>query len=439
MRKHLIKNVILSTITILLTFLLLFSISCQNKRENKEQIQENVIPVLVKRAYNGTLESYIESDAKVEYKKMSNISFQVSGRIKDILVQEGERVSKGQLVASLDKDLYFQQLQQAYQATLAAKANYDQAVYNLKIQKVQANSDLDKAQLALKQAEENLKLTEAVLYQAKRDFERYQNLYQQGVISTQQFENTKIQYQNALTNYYNAKLTYLQAKESLKVAKLNEERILIFENQAKAAYSSYLSTLENYQIIKNNYKYTDLLSPVNGIVLKKHQEIGSVVNPGMPIFTIADPQSKIVKCSISDTESKKIKPQSKAFVIFKDKTYDVIISKIYPNLTSIGQAFIEAKFINPNNELTHNDYVNLKIQTRITKGIIILRQAIIYSEEDTYVYVVSNDIAQKRKIKIIDNYGNLSVVEGVQEGEMIVIDGQYFIKDGDKVRAKEDK
>lgn len=416
----------------------LFSCSNEQKVNLRDERSENVsTPVLVKKSYLGTLDTYLETDARVEFEKISNISFQVSGKIKDIFVKEGDRVNKGQILASLDKTIYNQQLQQMYQTVLATKANYEQSVYNLKIQKIQIESEFTKAELAYKQALENLYLAQTFLYQSKNDFERYSKLYEEGVISSQQFENIKIQYQNNLTNYYNTRIALQQAEQNLKVARLKKERISIFENQVRFNYSNYLSSLKGYQIAKENLKYTDLYSPISGIILKKYQDVGSVVNPSLLVFTIGVPESKIVKASISDIDAKKIKPNSKAFVNFKNKKYDIIITKIYPNINYIGQSYIEARFIEPNNDLNHNDYVNLTIVTDSIYGVIIPRQAIIYSEQSSYVFVVENNRAIKRNIKIISSSGELSVVEGIKPGQKVVIDGQYFIKDGDLVKVIE--
>ncbi|MCX7759084.1 MAG: biotin/lipoyl-binding protein [bacterium] len=427
----------------LIFLFIFFSLSSCSKENTKlssnSKPEKYLVPVLVKESYFDTIDTFLEADARVEFRNISNLAFQVSGRIQDIFVQEGDIVEKGQILASLDKTVYNQQLQQSYQNVLAAKENYEQAVYNLKIQRIQADSDLEKANLSYKQSQENLYLAQTFLYQSKNDFERYSKLHQEGVISSQQFENIKTQYQNNLTNYYNAKIALQQSKQNLNVAKLKKERISIFESQTKAAYSNYISALKNYYIIKENFKYTDLYSPISGVVLKKYQDVGSVVSPSSVIFTIGLPQNKVVKASISDVDAKKIKPNSKAFVIFKNKQYEVIISKIYPNINYIGQSYVEARFVKQNNELNHNDYVNLKIVTRSITGVIILRQSIVYSESSPYVFIVKDNKAVRKNIKIIDSSGDLSVVEGIEPGEKVIIDGQYFVKDGDNVKVVERK
>lgn len=427
-------------IILLFTFVLFSLISsCSKSNTNIKNLKEEVeISVLVKDAYIGTLESYLEADARVEYSSISKVSFQVSGKIKEIFVQEGDVVNKGQIIASLDKNIYNQQLQQAYQNIVATKANYEQSLYNLKIQKVQAESELERAGILLKQNYENLKLVETLLYQAKKDFERYSNLYNQGVISNQQFENIKIQYQNSLTNYYNARLSLQNAQENLKVAKLKNERISIFENQSKSAYSNYIAAIKNYEIVKENFKYTDLYSPISGVVLEKYQDIGNVVAPSLPVFAIGK-LPKVIRASISDVDAKKIKTNTKAIAIFKNKEYPVIINKIYPSSNTIGQVSIKAQFLDPNNDLSHNDYVTLRIITKSTKGIIILRQAIVYSENEAYVFVIQNDRAIQKKIRIIDSSGELAVVEGINEGDKVIVDGQYFVRDGDRVKVVERK
>jgi multidrug efflux pump subunit AcrA (membrane-fusion protein) len=421
-------------------FLLIFLSGCSKKetKQNSTFKDELIIPVLVKKAYRGELDIFLETDAKVKYDKISNLSFQVSGKIKEIFVKEGQVVKKGQLLAKLDEETYNYQLQDSYQRVLAAKANYEQAVYNFKIQKINALSDLNKAQLALKQAKENLYLAETLLSQSKRDFERYSELYREGVISSQQYENVKISYQNSLTNYYNAKINLETQKENLSVAKLKNERVSIFENQMKAAYFSYISALKNYEIIKENFQYTSLYSPYDGIILDKYKDVGEVVNPSVPVFAIGFTNSKSVEATISDLDAKNIKPNSKAVVVFKDQQFPVVIEKVFPSVNSVGFSIVKAKFKQPNN-LNHNDYVNLKIAKNTLRGLIILRQAIVYEESGPKVFAVENNKAIKKSIKIIDSYGDYAVIEGIEEGEQVIIDGQYFVKDGDQVKVVEKK
>ncbi len=434
--KILIYSVFWTFLVILTpSFFFLSSCSKANTKQSKVTTSEE-ISVLVKRAYLGNLDIFIDSDAKVEYRKIVNLSFQVSGKVSKVFVSEAQKVQKGQLLASLDKEVYNFQLQQAYQNYLASKANYEQAIYNYKIQKIQIDSDYKKALLSLKQAKENLYLTETILYQSKKDFERYNKLYNEGVISAQQFENIKIQYQNALNNYYNAKTVLQQMEDNLEVLKLKKERLAIFENQAKAAYWNSFSAYKNYSIIKENYKYTDLYSPFEGIILKKNIDEGTVVNPSFIALSIGDPNSKIVKASISDIDAKKIKIPTLAIAYFKNKEYPIKVNKIYPNLNSVGFSYIEANFLG-DNELNHNDYVNIKIVTKSVRGILIPRQALVYSDKEIYVYVVENGKAVKKTVKILETSGDLCVVEGVEEGEKVVIDGQYFLKEGYTVKEVE--
>ncbi|MFN3995651.1 MAG: efflux RND transporter periplasmic adaptor subunit [bacterium] len=430
--------IIFLLLLMLLFFFSSFLASCsKEQRTRKMKSEVETVTVLVKKSYFGSLDTFLEIDAKIDYKTISNVAFQVGGRVDKVYVDEGDFVRKGQIIASLDKYSYNQQLEQANQAVMTAKANYDQALYNFKIQKAQIESDFEKATLLVKQYKENLKLAETLLYQAKKDFERYSKLYEEGVVPSQQFENVKIQYQNSLTNYYNSKLALKQAEENLSIASLKKERLAVFENQLKAAYSQYLASVKNYNLIKENLKYTDLQSPVDGEILKKNVEIGSVVNPGLIAFVIGDPKTKIVKASVSDIDSKKIKLPSPAIVTFKNKEYKVMVNKIYPNLNSIGQNYVEAYFVDNNNELSYNDYVNLKILKKSVKGIIVLRQAITYEESGAYVFIVENNVAIKKKVKIIENYGDLAVVEGIENNQYVVIDGQYFINEGDMVKVVE--
>jgi multidrug efflux pump subunit AcrA (membrane-fusion protein) len=148
----------------LLSLILLNIFSCNsNKVQDKVSVKgESKTPVLVIEAKKGSLSNFLDIDAKVVYKITSNLGFKINGKVKNVYVSEGQQISKGQLLAELDIEAINYQIRQAYEAYNTAKSNYEQALSNYNIQKVQVDSDLAKSIIAINQAKTNVELTKTI-------------------------------------------------------------------------------------------------------------------------------------------------------------------------------------------------------------------------------------------------------------------------------------
>jgi multidrug efflux pump subunit AcrA (membrane-fusion protein) len=426
-----IKNLKLLYLFLFIFFILFNIYSCNSSKvvnKNTDKT-ESKTPVLVIEVKKGSLSNFLDIDAKVVYKITTNLGFKINGKVSKVYVSEGQYVKKGQILAELDTESINYQIKQAYEAYNSAKSNYEQLLSSYNVQKVQVDSDLNRSIISINQAKANLELTKTVLYQTKKDFERYTILYNNGAISTSNYENIKVQYQNSLTNYYNALYALEQAKENYNVAKLKKDRLKIIENQVNSAYYNMQNLYNAYQLALTYLNDSKLISPIGGVVLKKNIDIGSIVSPSLIAYIIGDEKSKVIQANISDTDSKKISVNSLAYAYFNNKQYTVKVSSIYPALNTSSTYTLEAKFLEPNN-LNQNDYLNLKIITLTKEGFIIPRQAIIFSENKNYVFIVKDNKAYKKEINILLTSGKNVLVDNLEEGDLVVIDGQYFLVDG---------
>ncbi|MGB9637984.1 MAG: efflux RND transporter periplasmic adaptor subunit [bacterium] len=426
-----IKNLKLLYLFLFIFFILFNIYSCNSSKvvNTNTDKTESKTPVLVIEVKKGSLSNFLDIDAKVVYKITTNLGFKINGKVSKVYVSEGQYVKKGQILAELDTESINYQIKQAYEAYNSVKSNYEQLLSSYNVQKVQVDSDLNRSIISINQAKANLELTKTVLYQTKKDFERYTILYNNGAISTSNYENIKVQYQNSLTNYYNALYALEQAKENYNVAKLKKDRLKIIENQVNSAYYNMQNLYNAYQLALTYLNDSKLISPIGGVVLKKNIDIGSIVSPSLIAYIIGDEKSKVIQANISDTDSKKISVNSLAYAYFNNKQYTVKVSSIYPALNTSSTYILEAKFLEPNN-LNQNDYLNLKIITLTKEGFIIPRQAIIFSENKNYVFIVKDNKAYKKEINILLTSGKNVLVDNLEEGDLVVIDGQYFLVDG---------
>lgn len=203
---------------------------------------------------------YLKFSGVIEGKEIE-VSSKIAGLIKEIYVDEGDKINVNDIIAVIDCSDYEIQKKQI-------EAMVESAVANLKIiEKGARSEDLRVAEEAKKQAETNLR-------SAEKDFNRAKRLFEEKSITEKQWEDARTRYEIALANFK-------QAEENLKKMKkgAREEEM----EMARAKVKEAMALLES---IEKRIKDCEILSPSEGIVSVKLREKGEMVNAGTPIVKI---------------------------------------------------------------------------------------------------------------------------------------------------------
>ena len=204
-----------------------------------------------------------------------DLSFKLSGIVSRMLVQEGLRVKKGQVVAVLEhRDLENQRA--ALQARLKqAEAIRDQAGAALKLLKAGSRAEV------IAQARAQLAQAESLLWQAARSWRRFKPLYRRKVISGQSRDKTRAEYLAAAAAVKRAREFYLQVKKGARPEEIEQARAKLAS--AKAAVDAVAAEIA---LIETRIGYCTIRSPIDGYVLVKSIEQGEFVTAGTPVCTI---------------------------------------------------------------------------------------------------------------------------------------------------------
>ena len=315
--------------------------------------------------YSGTIEA-----------TQSNLAFQVSGRIIRVLVDEGHKAAKDQLLAELDPEEFLARRDQAeanltlaretlneleallavYQNTLPAEV--ERAAAGVKALEAQRNEleagyrtqEVEQARLTLQAAEINLE-------EARKDKNRFDTLFSKGTVSEKTKEAADVRYEIALKAYERSKEAHdlmkqgfrresiesAQAKLAegravLKQAKSNLKKIEATTKQVNAAKAQVDAAAAALELAKIQLGQTQLKAPFQGTVTSRNMEPGEVVSPGREVLSLSDLSSVDLKVFVDETEIGKIKPGQKVEV----KT-DTFPDKVYPGRVA---------FISPEGEFT---------------------------------------------------------------------------------------
>ncbi len=262
----------------------------------------------------------------------SIVGFKVQGRLAELLVEEGQNVKKGDLLARLDREDYAQQTRVDEANVGSREAELDLALAGSRIQEIKA------AEQAVLDAQADLELK-------KIEFHRNQALYERNAVSTEARDTAETNLKRAQATYERNNQTYNQLLEGTR-----KEQIAI--NRANVH-----TARQNLDLSRVRLAYTALYSPKTGVVTVRQAELGEVMLPGTPVVTIADLDRLWLRGYVSETDLGRVRWGQSAAVrtdTFPGKTYNGRVSFISS----------EAEFT-PKSVETHKERVSLVYRIKI--------------------------------------------------------------------------
>lgn len=261
------------------------------------------------------------------------VSFKIPGRVKERLVDEGEQVRAGQVVARLeDED----------QANEVASRRAEVGAAQAALAELRAGSRPEE----IAQAEAALERVKAEEERLRKDFARQQELFAREVIAAREMDTARSRYETA-------RASVREAAERLALVRKGPRRETI--DQARARLEDARVALAQAETRRG---YTTVVSPVSGYVLSKNIEPGELVAAGTPIVTIGDLGSVWLRAYIREPDLGRVKLGQPARV-----TSDTWPGKVYDGTVTFISS--EAEFT-PKSVQTEKERVKLVYRIKIT-------------------------------------------------------------------------
>ena len=259
-------------------------------------------------SYSGTIET-----------TQAKLSFQVPGRIAQVSIQEGQPVTKNQIIAELDRAEFESRHDQA-------KANLDRA--QKAKQQLETVLDISRRTLPAEvaRAKANVTGVQDTLKDVEKNYKRYEELFSKGVVTEKERDSVKLAYEVA-----KSKLT--ESESVLKLAQGNLTRIDAAKQDIETAIAQINVNTAALNQASIQLSYTQLKSPMDGVVTSRNIEPGETVNAGREVITISDLSRVDLKIFVDETEIGKVKPNQKVEVrvdTFPGKSYAGYVSFISP-------------------------------------------------------------------------------------------------------------
>jgi len=350
----------------------------------------------------------------------------VDGKMRD--VQEGDRISVGSVLARVRQSDYQVKFKQAESQASEARSGIDVS----KAQYEEALSGVDSTKAKLVEAE-------ADYLKAKLDFDRAENLFASHSMTKSDYDSAKAQYDMA-----NAKVAAARSQVQVIQAKADSAKANIYVVQAKSQ-SAQAVVLET-QIPLHD---TELKSPLNGLVLQKSIEKGTLVSSGDKAFVVADTSSVKAVFAVADVALGEMKLGSELSVVSESmpgKEFQGQITSVFPAADSKNRSFnVEVTIANPDYLLRPNMIVSLRVATKQATPAqpVVPLNAVIQSKSNANGYAVivvvqegGREVARLRDVRLGESFGNaVAVAEGLKQGERVIVTGGTMVNDGGEVKV----
>jgi RND family efflux transporter MFP subunit len=311
--------------------------------------------------------------ADIYAKKQVMLASRVMGYIKEINVEEGDRVKKDELLFVVDPNDIYSMLNQARGAVL--------------------------------QAESGVLMAEMAYADAKKDYERFKNLYAHGAVSKRDYEKMKL-------NMDIRKKQVDMAKGMLKRAKAGLD------------------------MARNQIKYAKVKSPINAVVTRKMKNVGEMALPGYPILILSDLNSLKARSFVkeSDIDKFKLGMNVDIFVPAINKTYTARVDAIIPSADPATHSYIvKFAFENYDDKLLPGMYAKAKVIVGKEEAVLVPFAAITSRKGIVGVFVNNGGIAKFVAVKQIGQKGDLIAVKGLSGDEQVVLYPPANLFDGQKL------
>lgn len=390
-------------VIVAVTMLVATGLACGRKQE-AGPAKAAAIKVSIEKIADADIDDVYEATGTIRSKTTSVVSSRTMGIILSMSINEGDHVRAGQTLIEVDSRDSTAQIQKAQAGIREAENALEEIERNMRA-----------AESAKVAAEANQSL-------ATSTFGRYKALFERRSVSPQEFDQVqaKSRVADAEAQRADRMLSSIAARRNQALARID---------QAKADLAG----------AKVYASYARLASPINGIVIAKHGEVGSMAVPGAPLITVEDDSNYRLEASIEESQIGNIKRSDQVEVridALGDEPLSGHVGEIVPAADPASRTYLVKIDLPSRANLRSGSYGRARFSIGQRKALTIPRRAIVKSGQLTGVFVVDESgAAHLRLINEGKSSGDrIEVLSGLSGGERIVVD-PAAVADGTRVES----
>lgn len=387
----------------ILSLLALLVTACEKKQEAAAEKPAAVSGVQTEVVSTSSTSDYYEAVGTVRAKTNTVLSAKIVGSITALQAREGDRVRAGQTLIEIDNRDARTQVSRAQAGVREAQTGTDEVDKNIRA-----------AESAKAAAEANKALAESTL-------KRYQMLRDRKSVSPQEFDEVETKYKVAVVEVERAErmLQSLTARKNMVLARIDSAKADVDVAQVQVGYAR-------------------VTSPINGVVVTKHAEVGSLAAPGTPLLTIEDNNYRL-EAAVEESQLRNIRLGATALVTIDALGQEEMsgrVVEIIPAADPASRSYTVKIELASRTLLRSGLFGKARFVSGERAALAIPNKAIVQRGQLSYVYVVdASSIARMRLLTLGKQSGDrVEVLSGLSSGERIVSDGTTLNREGVKVQ-----
>ncbi len=396
---------------------LLSLIGCSSPKSAEPLVSE---PLTVVAERLPLQESYVRErqfTGLVVARRNSQVGFLRAGRVDQLLVDEGERVTTGQLLARLDQRSLERQQQQ-----LIARQKENQAILD-EYEAGARKDELKAAAAAVHQLNERLRL-------ARLKNERRQQLFEQGAVAREELDEASTEVRALRAELGQARSRYDDLKAGTRSETMRAQRARLEQvraDQASLAVSFADSRLE---------------APYAAVVQRRLVDEGSFVNPGEPVFELVEADSLEAEIGVPVTYLGPFRPGQTHQLVVEGRSYKAVVSRILPQVEPSSRTItvVFDFFTGSRGRVKSGQTARLTVAEPVDQsGIWLPNSALVKDARGLFgcfslVSQESHFLVERHSVEVLHTDGDRSYVRGTLTGDQpVIIAGAHRVTAGQKV------
>jgi HlyD family secretion protein len=393
---------------------LLLTAGCSSDKGDTEP----TVTVQVAPVQKTIIQHTIRAEAILFPRQQAAIVPKISAPVQKFLVKRGSPVRQGQLLALLEnRDLSaaaqenkgsYEQAQAAYETTTAAALP----------------EEIQKAEADAQQAQQALDAQEKV-------FQSRQQLFDQGALPRKELDLSRVD--------------ETQARNQAAISKKHLDALMAIgkQQELKSAAGQLASAKGKYMGAQAQLGYSEIRSPINGVVTDRPLYAGEMAAAGIALLTVMDISSVIAKAHIPQNDAAALKAGDKGSMTVPgieeaiDGEVTVVSPALDPNSTTV-EVWLEAK--NPKQVLKPGTSVQLSMTAQtVNDALVIPANSLITAPDGTTAVMLAgpDGRAHQKSVKLgIRNGDEVQIVEGLTSTDKVVVSGAYGLPDRTKIKVE---
>jgi len=403
-----------------------FSEAAKSNTDNKKT--KKVAPVVVSEIQSFSKVEKIELPGTVIPWSITSLAAEIDSRVDKIYVNEGDFVKKDDLLIQLRTRPLELELE-------LAKAEKE-GVYNKLDELLTGTREevLAASQASVRQTHARLRLT-------WNEFKRIKKLYEEGVLSVNDYDNAKALAQEARAQFDEKKSRWQEFKTGPRIEKIKQEKANLAAAEARI------------QIIEDQIDRAGILAPFDGFVIKKETEVGQWLEKGDPGLTMIVINPAKVEVNLPQFYFDRIQNKTSATIILESrdsnkedlKIQGEVVEKIYSGDQTSRTFPIRIKVDNPNAEIAIGMSVQVELQSakKQPDRFYVPKDALVRTPNEVFIWVIrtenENDLtAEKIQVEPGNQINSMVAIVANEPdvfkiGDRVVVQGNERLRPGSKV------